>query len=146
VHYSVVGGKTGRSVEVPLNVMVHNNTPFQVAVITKGNRFVTSIDGQEVDTWTDDTLASGGVGFFSEAGERARLYWMKVSRNSDLLGRICAYLSGGSDESQATADLWRPEMPGGAPRPPAPALPESAILAAAPAAFLRSRRGQPWSS
>lgn len=144
-HYPVVGGKAGRSVEVPLNVMVHNNTPFQVAVLVKGHRFVTSVDGQEVDSWTDDTLASGGVGFFSEAGEHARLYWMKVSRNTDLLGRVCAYLSGGS-EGQATADLWWPDIPGGTPRPSAPAGPQSVALAALPAAFWRKRRSPPWSS
>jgi hypothetical protein len=85
VHYPVVGGKQGHKTEVPLSIMVHNNTAYHVAVQVKGNRFVTSIEGQEVDTWTDDTLASGGVGFFSEAGERARLYWMKVSRNDDWL-------------------------------------------------------------
>ena len=102
VHYPVVGGKKGHKVEVPLSVMVHDNTPFHVAVEVKGDRMITSIEGQEVDRWTDDTLASGGVGFFSEPGERARLYWMKLVTNDDLLGRICAYLSGGSEEGSDT--------------------------------------------
>jgi hypothetical protein len=62
-----------------------------------------------VDSWTDDVLKVGGVGFFSEAGESARLYWMRVSKNEDWLGRICAYLSSGSGTD--TADLWRGEVP-----------------------------------
>lgn len=117
VHYSVVGGKKSRAVETPLNVMVHNNKPFQVAVDVKGNRMVTSIDGQEVDTWMDDTLPAGGVGFFADAGEKARLYWMKISKNEDFLGRVCAYISSRlGDGTAATAELWSPE-PFGRPAP-----------------------------
>jgi len=108
-HYPVVGGRKGRRIETPLSVMVHNHEPYHVAVDVTGNRVVTSIEGQEVDSWTDDVLKVGGVGFFSEAGESARLYWMRVSKNEDWLGRICAYLSSGSGTD--TADLWRGEVP-----------------------------------
>ena len=151
VHYPVVGGKKGHKVEVPLSVMVHNDTPYHVAVEVKGNRVVTSIEGQEVDRWTDDTLASGGVGFFSEPGERARLYWMKVAANDDLLGRICAYFAGGSEQASETtaprrrlasaADMPRPR-PGGAP----PERPEDVVLAAAETSphDIRNRRIQAW--
>ena len=129
-HYPVVDGKAGHKVETPLNVMVHRNKPFQVAVNVKGNHFVTSVDGAEVDSWSDDTLASGGIGFFSEAGERARIYWMRVSKNDDWLGRVCALFSGGSD-TQATAELWGPGYPGGAPAPSAPADSDRVTFAAA---------------
>ncbi|HXK00788.1 MAG TPA: hypothetical protein VMS37_00215 [Verrucomicrobiae bacterium] len=111
VHYNVVDGKPGRSMQTPLNVMVHNRTPIQVAVDVKGNRFVTSIDGEEVDSYSDDAPASGGVGFFSDAGERARLYWVRVSKNDDWLGHICAFLSGGGSSS-TTAEVWPSERPG----------------------------------
>ena len=151
VHYPVVGGKKGNRVEVPLSVMVHNDTPYHVAVEVKGNRVITSIEGQEVDRWIDDTLASGGVGFFSEPGERARLYWMKLAANDDFLGRICAYLSGGSEEGSETTAQWRrlesaadaaQPHPGGAPL----GRPEDVVLAAAetrPQDF-RNRRIQAW--
>jgi len=118
-HYPVVDGKKGQPVETPLGVMVHNDTPYHVAVDVRGNRVVTSIEGQEVDSWTDDTLKVGGVGFFSDVGESARLYWMRITKNQDWLGRVCAYLSGSS--STSTADLWR-EGPA-APQPPAPSAP-----------------------
>jgi hypothetical protein len=130
---------------------VHNDTPYHVAVEVKGNRVITSIEGQEVDRWIDDTLASGGVGFFSEPGERARLYWMKLAANDDFLGRICAYLSGGSEEGSETTAQWRrlesaadtaQPHPGGAP----PGRPEDVLLAAAetrPRDF-RNRRIQAW--
>ncbi len=144
VHYPVVGGKRGKAVATPLNVMVHNNKPIQVAVDVKGNRMVTSIDGQEVDTWIDDAIPQGGVGFFADAGEKARLYWMKVSKNEDFLGRVCAYLSSKlGDGSNASAEMWGPEMPGSMPVPGSgvPSNTNDAALAAAVVGFGGRKRG-----
>jgi hypothetical protein len=109
VHYPVTDGHAGKPVETPLmDVMVHNNTPYHVAVTVAGNRIITSIEGQEVDRWIEDQIPSGGVGFYSDAGERARLYWMKVSKNEDFLGKVCAYLSGSADASRVFATLLPP--------------------------------------
>jgi hypothetical protein len=117
VHYPVVDGKRGEGIETPLSVMIHNRTPYHVAVEVKGNKVTTSIEGEEVDSWTDDRLKVGGVGFFSDAGESAHLYWMKITKNQDWLGRVCAYLSGNSS-STVTGDLWRDDFgPSPAPRP-----------------------------
>ena len=120
VHYDVINGKAGRKLQTPLNVMVHNNRPFQVAVNVKGNRFTTSVDGEEVDSFSDDALRTGGIGFFADAGEKARLYWVKVSKNDDWLGHVCAFLSG-VDAAPAGAELWAPELPGS----PAPTHPDT---------------------
>jgi hypothetical protein len=109
VHYPVTEGHAGKPIETPLmDVMVHNNTPYHVAVTVAGNRIITSIEGQEVDRWIDDQIPSGGVGFYSDAGERARLYWMKISKNEDFLGKVCAYLSNSSDASRVFATLVPP--------------------------------------
>jgi len=154
VHYNVIDGKAGRRSQTPLNVMVHNRTPIQVAVNVKGNRFITSIDGEEVDSYRDDAPASGGVGFFSEANEKARLYWVKVSRNDDWLGHICAFLSG-VDAAPAISEMWPPELPG-TPRPWSPDG-ERASLAGAWMALpyfrasrrarsVKSRRYQEWNT
>ena len=158
VHYSVVEGKKSRTTSTPLNVMVHNNTPMQVAVDVRGSRMVTSIDGQEVDTWIDDAIPSGGVGFFAEAGEKSRLYWMKVSKNQDFVGRVCAYLSGAlGNGSNASAEVWPPAAPGSAPLP-GPSVPGGSREAAVAAAAMgfgsrRKSRGrvlkgriEPWNS
>jgi hypothetical protein len=143
VHYPVVGGKAGRRVEVPLSAMIHKREGIHVAVEVKGNRVVTSLQGQEVDSWTDETLASGGVGFFSEAGERARLYWMKVAANDDLLGRICARVAGViSPASQQTATA---PAGSGSPFGPSPAESKEAVLAAA-IGYVQNRRKQKWNS
>ena len=120
LHWDVIDGKAGRQSRTPLNIMVHNNRPMQVAVNVEGDRLVTSIDGEEVDTFTNETLRAGGVGFFAEASERARLYWVRVSRNDDFLGHVCAFLAG-DDAVRATAELRVPEFPGSTPTPWAPA-------------------------
>ncbi len=111
-HYQVANGKRGQVIQTPLSVMVHNNQPYHVAVEVRGNHFAAALEGEPVDSWTDDTLAQGGIGFFSDPGERARLYWMKVSRNQDWLGRFCAYLSGDSRAgNRQTAGLRLPGVP-----------------------------------
>ncbi len=147
-HYPVVEGHKGHRTQTPLpGLILHNNTPYRVEVAVRGNRVTTSVEGQEVDSWTDDLLPKGGVGFFADAGERARVYWVKVAKNEDFLGRICAYISGGGGSS-ATAEL----MPGsGAPSQPGsggwPA--ERADIAVASIFALRGsqqrRRSEPWS-
>jgi hypothetical protein len=110
VHYNVIDGKPGRKLQIPLNVMLHNRQPIQVAVNVSHSRFVTLIDGEQVDSFSDDSVPTGRVGFFSEAGEKARLYWVKVSKNDDWLGHVCAFLSG-VNGSSGTAELWPRELP-----------------------------------
>jgi len=98
VRYPVIGGRRGARVQTPLRMMIHADTPYRVTVDVKGNRFRTFVEGQEADNWTDDTLKTGGVGFFRETGERARVYWVKVESHGDMLGGICGWLSGKSSE------------------------------------------------
>jgi hypothetical protein len=104
VRYPVIGGNTGSRVLTPLRMMVHANTPYRVTMDVKGNKYRTFIEDQEADFWTDDRLKTGGVGFFSEAGERARVYWVKLESHGDLLGRICGMLSGGSSQNGTTKE------------------------------------------
>jgi hypothetical protein len=117
VHYPVVAGKKGHRVETPLSVMMHHGEPFHVSVDVEGNRFTASIEGQKIDSWVDDTPVAGAAGFFAEANERARLYWMKVTKNDDFIGHVCSFLSGGTSD---VAELWGPGLPGGTPLPGQP--------------------------
>jgi hypothetical protein len=155
VHYNVVGGKSVQRSQTPLNIMVHNNRPMQFAVDVQGNRFVTSIDGEEVDSYFDNTLMAGGVGFFSEVGERARLYWMRVTRNDDWLGHVCAMLA--EQAGVKAAELRMPALPGDTPVPGVPDSPDSTVLSAVwiglpylgatrKAKFCRAWRTEPWNT
>jgi len=93
VRYATVGGKEGKRTHLPLPLVVRGDTLYEVKVNVAGSQFTTSINGQLVDTFADRRLTSGGVGFFTEAGESARLRWVRVAHNDDLLGRLCSYLS-----------------------------------------------------
>jgi hypothetical protein len=153
VHYGVVNGKPGRKSETPLSVMIHNNQPYHVAVDVIGNHFTASIEGEPVESWTDDTLSQGGVGFFAEAGDKARLYWMRLTRNQDWLGRVCAYMSGDGRTRQQTAELWGPEFPHDKPEPARPRDMEALAAAALDdihsprrAKTAKQRRNEAWIS
>ena len=155
VHYQVTHGKRGHVEETPLSVMVHNNEPYHVTVDVRGNRFFAAIEGELVDSWADDAPAKGGVGFFSDAGERARLYWMKVARNQDWLGRFCAYLADSGGQQQ-TAELWGPGPARQSPEPEGPQGPDAALsfagiyagMAASPrgARTSKNRKEETWIS
>jgi hypothetical protein len=81
----------------------------------------------------------GGVGFFADAGERARLYWMKVSKNQDWLGVVCSFLAGSG--AAQTAEIWNPGVPADFPLPPPP--PHRPYAALAEAAECRTCIGGP---
>jgi hypothetical protein len=115
-------------VATALNVLIHEHTPYHVAVDVRGDQITTSIEGQEIDSFVDRALVRGGVGFFADAGEQARLYWFKVSMNEDWLGRVCAFLSGGDS---ASAQL----------SPPADSLPRPGSGAPGPSSQLALAAG-----
>jgi hypothetical protein len=141
VHFTVLGGKAGREVEIPLSVMVHNNEPYHVAVEVKGNQVVTSIEGQEIDSFSDNTLTSGGVGFFADAGEKARLYWLRVTANDDFVGKVCAYVASALGQAAPAAAQLRP---GEAPRASSPYEPPGAIALGVAVGFRKDRKREPW--
>jgi hypothetical protein len=142
VHFTVLRGKVGREVEIPLSVMVHNNEPYHVGVEVKGNRVVTSIEGQEIDSFADNTLTSGGVGFFADAGEKARLYWLRVTANDDFVGRVCAYVAGALGQAPPAAARLQPGE--AQPGVPSPSEPPGEIALGAALGSWKNRRREPW--
>jgi hypothetical protein len=93
VHYAVINGKEGPHVRKPLPMTVRTDMLYRVLVDVRGGDFTVMVQGQVVDFWTDHRLQHGGVGFFANHGERARLRWVEVSHQYDALGRVCAYLA-----------------------------------------------------
>jgi hypothetical protein len=93
VRYPVVDGKKGQRIDVPIRAMVHNNTAYRVRLDVQGRNFTTSLEGEVIDSWSDDRLKAGGIGFFSENGEKARLYSMKIWNYDDFLGQCREFLT-----------------------------------------------------
>jgi hypothetical protein len=93
VHYAVIKGKEGPHKETPLPFQVQADTLYRVRVELRGSDFTTSVQDQVVDTWSDDRLKKGGIGFFNSKGEQSLLRWVTVSHQYDTLGRLCAMLA-----------------------------------------------------
>ena len=91
VRYAMVNGAESRRVRLPLPMIVRPDSVYRVQVAVKGNEFSTVVNGQMVDTWSDDRLRSGGVGFFADAGESASLRYITVTDKDTVLGRILSH-------------------------------------------------------
>ena len=79
VRYVVLGGKECDRIELPLPPTVLGERFYHVKVNVKGSYFVTSVNGQVVDSWSDRRLTRGGVGFFADKGEVAAIRWVSVN-------------------------------------------------------------------
>jgi hypothetical protein len=93
IRAAVIRGRPETTSRLPLTAMFHRTTPFRVATEVRGDRFTVSVEDEIVDTWTDDRLPNGGAGFSVSSGESARLFWMKLSWNTDVIGRMCALIT-----------------------------------------------------
>jgi len=71
--YAVINGQAGPKTQVKLPFAVRQDTLYTVQVEAQGNHFVTYINGQFIDAFSDSRLPSGGVGFFSAPGDSARV-------------------------------------------------------------------------
>lgn len=93
VRFVVLDGRERERVELPLPLTLERGVDYRVRVSVRGNRFLTSVNGQLVSSWTDTRLTRGGVGFFSEDGESALLKWVSVSERDSWLGRLVSHFS-----------------------------------------------------
>ena len=71
--YLVANGKQTQVGRVPIDLAVQPDTVFDIRVDIRGPQFTTYIQGQQVDSWTDDQLKIGGAGFLNEREERGKV-------------------------------------------------------------------------
>jgi len=71
--YLVANGKQTQVGRVPIDLAVQPDTVFNVRLDIRGPQFTTYIQGQQVDSWTDDQLKIGGAGFLNEREERGKV-------------------------------------------------------------------------
>ncbi len=91
VRYAVFNGMERERVRLPLPMSIRQDTLYHVQVSIRGDQFVTKVNGQVVDSWSDAKLKRGGVGFFAERGERASIHWVDVKEERDgIFGRLFA--------------------------------------------------------
>jgi len=88
-----VGGKASKRTRAPYPGRYEPGKLYQVHLQVREDSFTLYVQGQLVDYWTDPRLKFGGVGLFCGAGERARVAWIRVSHNSDTMGKLCALIA-----------------------------------------------------
>jgi hypothetical protein len=92
VRYAMLNGEEKGRHATPLNMTLRTDTLYRVHMSVKGSDFTTTVNGQMVDTWSDDRLKSGGVGFFADEGELASLRYVQVTDKDTVLGRLLSYI------------------------------------------------------
>ena len=93
VRYPVIRGKEGPHVEVAVPSTIRADRMNRFRVETRGGDFTILVEGEVVDSFSDNRLKTGGIGFFCGRGEKARLRWVEVSHQYDTLGKVCAYFA-----------------------------------------------------
>jgi hypothetical protein len=91
--YAVISGRGTRSVLNRFPQRFQVDTLYRLHLEVRGDAFALYIQGNLMDYWSDARLATGGVGLFCSPGEHARVAWVRVSHNTDSLGRMCSLLS-----------------------------------------------------
>ena len=93
VRFVVLDGRERERVELPLPLTLERGVDYRVRVSVRGNRFLTSVNGQLISSWMDSRISRGGVGFFSEDGESSVLKWVSVSERDSFIARIASHFS-----------------------------------------------------
>jgi hypothetical protein len=91
--HAVVGGKPGKMTERRVPLPLRLDTIYDIVTRVSGDDFTVTIQGQVADYWSEPALAVGGVGLYSEKGEQARVRWVEVRHQNDMLGKLCAMLA-----------------------------------------------------
>jgi hypothetical protein len=73
VRYAVIKGEESPRAQFPLSLPLRIDTMYKIRFDALGDHFTTYVQDQKVDEWTDGRLKQGGVGLYSERGERIDL-------------------------------------------------------------------------
>ena len=93
VRFVVLAGRECERVELPIPITLARGIDYHIHLTVRGSRFLTSVNGQLVSSWTDSRLHMGGVGFFSEDGDEAAVKWATLTERDSALSRIASYFS-----------------------------------------------------
>ena len=93
VRFVMLDGREQDRSQLPLPLTLERGVPYRVHLTVQGSRFVTTVNGQVVSSWSDSRLPRGGVGFFSEDGEVSTVRWVSLAERDSILGRLFAHFS-----------------------------------------------------
>ena len=68
----------------PLRIPGKPRAAMTVRTRVFGDSFTVTVDGKEMDSWQEDRLYCGGIGFMGAPDDRARLYWVRISSTENI--------------------------------------------------------------
>jgi hypothetical protein len=91
--YTLISGHASGPVVIRYPLHFQPDTLSRVHLEVRGDAFALYVQGNLIDYWRDPRLPVGGVGLFCSPGEHASVAWIRVSHNTDSVGRMCSLLS-----------------------------------------------------
>jgi hypothetical protein len=82
----VFEGAAETEVTVAGRIAAKPKSSLTVRTRVDGESYTVSVNGKSIATWTDARLPIGGIGFMGLPGERARLYWVRLSSSGSPAG------------------------------------------------------------
>ena len=91
--YAVIAGRGSTPVISRYPERFQADTLYRLHLEVRRDAFSLYVQGKLVDYWTDPRFTYGGIGLFCLPGEHARVAWVRVSHNTDSVGRMCSLLT-----------------------------------------------------
>ena len=95
VRFSVIQGQESRRQHFPIPVSIDKDQFYAYEVRAVGDRILTIVGGRVVDQWRDARFRTGGVGFFSERGDKSSIRWAKLQEGESIADKLRSYLTFG---------------------------------------------------
>ena len=95
VRFSVIQGQESRRQHFPIPVSIDKDQFYSYEVRAVGDRILTIVGGRVVDQWRDARFRTGGVGFFSERGDKSSIRWAKLQEGESIADKLRSYLTFG---------------------------------------------------
>ncbi|HTM48763.1 MAG TPA: hypothetical protein VL285_08795 [Bryobacteraceae bacterium] len=101
IRYPVIAGKEGPKTQSALSLTVGPDTLYKVLIQIEEDHVTVTVNGVLADAWSDARFKTGGIGFFAEKGEAARVRAVHVIDKDDFLGWLSYQVS-----------RWTADIPG----------------------------------
>jgi hypothetical protein len=95
IRFSVVQGQESRRQHFPIPVSIARDQFYTYEIRAVGDRILTLVGGRVVDQWRDARFRTGGVGFFSERGDKSSIRWAKLEQGESMADKLRNYLTFG---------------------------------------------------
>ena len=95
IRFSVIQGQESRRQHFPIPLQIERDRFYEYEVRAVGDRILTLVGGRVVDQWRDARFRTGGVGFFSERGDKSSIRWAKLQEGESIADKLRSYLTFG---------------------------------------------------